>query len=184
MLRYPHPVRAAAHDFGHFRHIQIGQYPQQDHLGLIRRQCRHHHLGGVLRRHPTDDVMLGIIEPPGSRRSSHCRPGACCDARHGVDDQPFAGAAIENTHARNAVASPTNRPNPVATAIHTSAARSSAAAGSRAPQKPHQPGMKIAEQHRHRVVVTGTRPIEKHHEIGILDHDVNTITPSARACRS
>lgn len=93
MLRNPYPVRALSHDVRHLVGVEIGQYTQQNHLGMLRRQVRNNQIGCPLTGQLPQRGVLGLI-----RRNNLLKAGWV--VRVGVPSHPLA-PMIGNAAPRN-----------------------------------------------------------------------------------
>jgi hypothetical protein len=156
MLGHSHPVRRSAHDGGDLVDTEIGQNSQQDHVGLIRWQRGYHKLGGLLCGQLAHDFVFGIVH------------------RHDpfealVADGVSVATKTAATMIGNSAASDREHPRPEPGGVSCEPAQpgrhrhphlASQVVGRRwlaRPKEPQQPRMNLAEQHRHRGVVTATR---------------------------
>ena len=102
VLRHPHPVRCAPHDFCHVSHIETSYHPQQQDFGQVGMQFASDQVNGLLGRLPIDDVLGGVVrgrsmhefKRAGRFRATSCRHSTVVDESASGDGEgpgPKAG---------------------------------------------------------------------------------------------
>jgi hypothetical protein len=187
VLGYPHPVRRSAHDLRYFIDGQIGEHSKQDHFRVIRRKCRYDQLRGLLRGQLAHHLAFRIVD---GRSPLEVLVGD----RLRVTAQATAAMIGDST------ASDREHPRPKSGRLSFEPVQSGrhghphltseviGGSGLTRPKKPQQPGMKLAEQHRYRGVVTGAGGFEQRSEVTFVAHHSSphrrTIKPSAFGMRT